>query len=83
MAKAEGRKFKVTIHSSDDGDGADVLVGVNGNLVQVQRNKEVILGEEFVEALKNAKIETFTKSPDTGKEMPITIPRFPFTAVEA
>ncbi|SOY65595.1 hypothetical protein CBM2586_B10190 [Cupriavidus phytorum] len=82
MAKETSRKFKVTIHSTED-DGSDVLIGVNGDLIQVKRNVEVVIGEAHLEALKNAKIETILKDPDTGVERPITIMRYPFTAVEA
>ncbi|NOV28016.1 hypothetical protein E5S69_31515 [Cupriavidus necator] len=82
MAKDTGKKFKVTIHSSED-DDSDVLLGVNGDLIQIKRNMEVVIGEAHLEALKNAKIETFLKDPDTGKERPITIMRYPFSAVEA
>lgn len=82
MAKDTGKKYKVTIHSTED-DGGDVLIGVNGDLLQIKRNAEVVIGEAHLEALKNAKIDTILKDPDTGKERPITIMRFPFTAVEA
>ncbi|SPA44607.1 hypothetical protein [Cupriavidus taiwanensis] len=82
MAKDTGKKFKVTIHSAED-DDSDVLLGVNGDLIQIKRNVEVVIGEAHLEALKNAKIETILKDPDTGKERPITIMRYPFSAVEA
>lgn len=77
------KKYKVTIHSGEDKDSGDVVLGVNGKLIQVQRNKEVILPAEYVEVLRNAKIETIVKDPETGKESPITMMRFPFSAVEA
>jgi hypothetical protein len=79
---AAAKKFRVTIHSTE-GDDSDVVLGVNGELMQIKRGAEVVISEEYVEVLKNAKIETFTKDPDTGTERPITIMRFPFTAVEA
>ena len=82
MAKDTGKKYKVTVHSTED-DASDVLIGVNGDLTQIKRNEEVDIGEAQLEVLKNSKIETFLKDPDTGKERQITIMRYPFTAVEA
>ena len=73
------QKFKVTIHASEHERG-DVFVGVNGYGINIQRNKEVILGAHYLEVLKNAVIETITHD-DTGVEQPMTITRYPFTAM--
>lgn len=71
----QANKRTVVIHKTDT-DKDDVVVGVNGKLIQIQRGKPVELEEHFIEALKHAKIETIVKDPDTGDETAVTIPRF-------
>lgn len=70
---------RVTIHSTQD-DSGDVKLGVNGRLMLVQRNTPVDLPEAFFEVLKNARIETIAKDPDTGRESIITMQRYPYSA---
>lgn len=76
MAKADKRM--VTIFATED-DDTDVFLAVNGRAVQVQRNAPVPLGEEYIEVLKNSKITTFSKDPATGKEVPMTVPRYNYS----
>lgn len=71
----KAKKRTVTIHKTDT-DKDDVVIGVNGKLIQIQRGKPVELEEHYIEALKHAKIETIIKDPDTGNETAVTIPRF-------
>jgi hypothetical protein len=79
-AVAKSRQFKLMVHSQEGAENSDVLVGVNGRLVQIKRGVEVIVDEAYVEALRNARIDTFAKDPDTGKETPVSIMRYAFEA---
>lgn len=79
---ASGRKFKVTIHATEQ-DRGDVFLSVNGHGMYVKRNHEVTLDEAYVDVLKNAVIDTFTKDPDTGKVQKITMMHYPFSAIAA
>ena len=80
--KMSGRKFKVTIHATEQ-DRGDVFLSVNGHAMYVKRNVEVTLDEAYVDVLKNAVIDTFTKDPDTGKVQKITMMHYPFSAIAA
>lgn len=77
-----GRMYRVTILETDS-DKGDVFLAVNGYGVQVQRGKEVLLHEAYVEVLNNSVIRTVDKDPNTGKETPRSVMTYPFTAVAA
>ncbi|MGI0034319.1 MAG: hypothetical protein ACRD98_00425 [Nitrososphaera sp.] len=78
--KIKGRQFRVTIFSTET-DKSDVLMAVNGYGISVQRNKEVVLDECFVEVLKNSVITTTEQHPDTGVTVPVTRLTYPHQAV--
>lgn len=69
---------RVTIHSSED-DKGDVKLVVNGRMMLVQRNTPVDLTDPYIEVLKNARIDTISKDPETGKETPISLQRYPYS----
>lgn len=58
-------KYRVTIFDTEN-DHSDVDIICNGHNVRVQRGKEVILLEPYVEILRNAVIDTIVQDPDTG-----------------
>lgn len=76
MAKADKRM--VTIFATED-DKEDVFLAVNGRGIQIQRNVQVPLADEYIEVLANSKITTFSKDPSTGKEVPMVVPRFNYS----
>lgn len=80
-AKAqEPKKFKVTIHSEGEGgDKGDVLIGHNYKLVQIKRNVEVILDENFLAVLKSSVIDTMVKGED-DKMHAVKVPRYNYSA---
>lgn len=80
-----GRKLKVTIHPQE-GDTSDVVVAVNGLNMLIQRGKEVVLHEPFVEALKHAEVVSFTQDPEGRtdenghiRQVPFRVPRYALT----
>jgi hypothetical protein len=82
-AAESGKKFRVTIHSGEDkGDKGDVFLAHNFHSVLIQRDKEVVLDEKFVNVLNDSVIHTITKDED-GTERPIRIPRYAFTVSPA
>lgn len=70
--------YRLTIHSTEN-DSTDVDVIVNGHNLRIQRNKEVEVLEPFVQALRNAIINTVVEDAD-GNRVPSTVMKFPHTA---
>jgi hypothetical protein len=70
--------YKLIIHSTES-DSTDVDVIVNGHNLRIQRNKEVEVLEPFVQALRNAIIQTVVEDPE-GNRIPSTVMKFPHTA---
>lgn len=64
MAKKEER-VKCIIQAGVEGEPGEVFVSVNGEPVLIKLGEEVELKPEYVEAIKNAVIET--KDSKTGK----------------
>lgn len=58
-------KYRVTIYDTES-DHSDVDIICNGHNIRVQRGKEVILLEPYVEILRNAVVESIAQDPDTG-----------------
>lgn len=74
------KKFKVVIHSEPEGgDQGDVLIGHNFKLIQIKRNTEVTIDENFLMVLKSSVINTHVKGED-DKMHPVSVPRYSFTA---
>jgi len=71
-------EYWVEVYPGDDEKG-DVELAVNGKNVLIQRGVRVKLKERYVEVLRNAVVRTFTKDPETGKESPVSIPRFAYS----
>ncbi len=76
------KMYKVTIMETE-GEANEAFLNVNGDTRLVQRNEEVLLEEKFVECLKNSKVESQYKDPETLEVKKISIARFPFQAVPA
>jgi len=65
------KRFRVQIPSSPrPGGNKDVTLTVNGRIVVVQRDVEVLLTEPYLEALRNAK--------ERGYEGKADVPRYPY-----
>lgn len=79
VAKA-GKKVRVTIHSGGDSEEekGDVVLVHNYRQIQIQRNKEVLISEEFLEVLKHAAIDT-TSVNNQGEKTGGKTPRFSYT----
>lgn len=77
-----GKKYKVKIFDTQ-GDHNDVDLIVNGHNVRIQRGKEVILDEAYVEVLRNAVINTVQQDEDSGVRMAREQLCYPFSAVPA
>ena len=80
--RVSGKKFKLTIFASP-GDSSDVPLIINGHNLIVQRGREVVVDEAYVDLLRNAMINTVVQDPDTGVRIPQQIMVFPHTAVPA
>lgn len=78
--KVDAPKFRVTIFATPD-DKSDVDLIVNGHNVRVQRGKEVILMEPYVEVLRNAVIDTVVQDPDTGARTASRMMVYPHQAI--
>jgi hypothetical protein len=75
-----GRKFRLTIFATES-DKSDVDLIVNGHNIRIQRNKEVVVDEAYVEVLRNAVIDTVMQDPDSGVRSPQRVMVYPHTAV--
>lgn len=64
--RVNGKKYKVKIFDTTE-DHNDVDIIFNGHNVRIQRGKEVILDECYVDILRNAVINTIVQDPDTGE----------------
>jgi hypothetical protein len=73
------KMWNLTIMSTEN-DSSDVDIVVNGYNIRVQRNVEVQVAEQFIEALKNSTIQTNVQDPDTGKMIPRSIMIYPHQA---
>lgn len=78
-AKAEAKKVRLTIASGEaDSDKGDVVLAHNYKQILIQRDKEVIVDEVFVEVLKHATVESTVKD-ETGAFRSAKVPRFSFS----
>lgn len=78
--RVNGKKYKLTIFASQ-GDSSDVPLIVNGHNLIVQRGKEVVVEEPYIELLRNAVIHTVVQDPDTGVRQPQQVMVYPHSAV--
>lgn len=77
--KAEQKTYKVIIHSGEDrGDKGDVVLAHNFRQVLIQRDKEVVIEECFLNCLKHSTIDTFTIG-ENKQIIPVKIPRFSYS----
>ena len=72
------RKYKITVHSEENGDKGDVLLGHNYKLMQIKRDVEVEIDENFLAVLKSSVIDTQVKGDD-DKMHPVKIPRYSYS----
>jgi hypothetical protein len=75
-----GKKYRLTIFATES-DKSDVDIIVNGHNIRVQRNKEVVVDEAYVDVLRNAVIDTVMQDPDSGQMSPQRMMVYPHTAV--
>lgn len=78
--KINGRKYRVTIFATEQ-DKADVAMSINGYAIKIQRNKETILDECWLENLRNSMISTVEQDPETGAMVPVTRLTYPHQAI--
>lgn len=78
--KINGKKYRVTIFSTEQ-DKSDVVMSVNGYAIKIQRNKEVILDQCWVEVLQNSMISTVDQDPETMAMNPVTRLTYPHQAI--
>lgn len=76
----DAKRYRLTIFATE-GDKSDVDIIVNGHNIRVQRNREVIVQEAYVEILRNAVIDTVVQDPDTGVRHQQQMMVYPHTAV--
>ena len=82
-AKPEVKRYKVIIHSGEEkAEKADVPLVHNYNQILIQRDKEVVINEHFLEVLRNSVITTFIKN-DEKQDVEVRIPRFSFSVSPA
>ena len=77
----KGRKFKVTVFSTESEKG-DVKLAVNGHQIVIKRDVEVEVDEAWVEVLKNATAVNKQTDAD-GKVTTTATMNYPFSAVPA
>lgn len=79
-ALVDNGKVRIRIDRTET-DVSDVIVGLNGHLLRIQRGVEVDIPKAYLGVLKDAKIITFTSDPDdVRKRNESTMQRYPFTA---
>ena len=73
----QGKGVRIMIPASAE-ESEDVVLGHNGDTIRIQRGKEVIIHEDFLDVLKNA-VMTIYRKKDTDTELTkVEVPRFPF-----
>jgi len=77
----EGKKYRVTIYG-DPNDKGPVDLAVNGFNIRIKRDEEVIIGEAYLNVLKNAVIETMQWNQDTNTSSISRRMVYPFQATE-
>lgn len=81
--KQDAKKVKLVIHSGEDAaDKGDVVLVHNFRQIQIQRDKEVVVDECFLEVLKHSTIETNVKGED-GVVRHVRVARYAFSASPA
>lgn len=79
----ESKKVRLTIHSGEDSaDKGDVVLVHNFRQILIQRDKEVVVDECYLEVLKHSTIETNVKGED-GVVRPVRVARYAFSASPA
>lgn len=75
-----GKKYRLTIFATE-ADKGDVDLIINGHNIRVQRGKEVVVDEAYINVLQNAVIDTVVQDPDTGERMPTRMLVYPHQAI--
>lgn len=78
-AKVEGEKYyKVRFHAkSNPNDTDNVNLGVNGEILVIRREDEVIIPERFVECARHATYPQFTQLPNEPRKITGKVMTFP------
>ena len=73
------KQYRVTIHTGEDnGDKGDVVLVHNYKQILIKRDHEVVIGEHYLDVLKNSVVHTTAKN-EAGEVIPVRIPRFSFS----
>lgn len=77
--KQEGEKYyKVRFHAkSNPNDTDNVTLGVNGEILVIKREEEVIIPERFVECARHATYPQFTQLPNEPRKITGKVMTFP------
>lgn len=78
--RVDAPRYRVTIFATET-DKSDVDIVCNGHNIRVQRGKEVIMQEPYVEILRNAIINTTEQDPDTGARSAVSRMVYPHQAI--
>lgn len=57
----------------------DVILGVNGEILNIQRGKEVIVPKRYLEASDHAYYETFSQMPGEDRKITARVSVYPYT----
>lgn len=70
--------FKVRFHAkSNPNDTDNVTLGVNGEILVIKREEEIIIPERFVECARHATYPQFTQLPNEPRKMTGKVMTFP------
>jgi ribosomal protein L24 len=74
------KMYKLTVHSGEnEGDKGDVVLVHNYKQIQIMRDVEVEVSENYINCLKYSNISTQIKD-DKGNVKDISIPRYSYSA---
>lgn len=80
--QAKQKYFRVKFAAKSNPQSADqVTLGVNGELVVVQREKEVVLPEKFLEAADNATVLQYKQLPGEPRKIVGKVQTFPYVKI--
>lgn len=73
------RFLKVRFHAkSNPNDTDNVTLGVNGEVLVIKREEEIIIPERFVECARHATYPQFTQLPNQARKVTGKVMTFPF-----
>jgi hypothetical protein len=75
--------WKVMFHQkSNPMEPNDVIIGVNGEVLQMQRGKEVVVPKRYLEASEHAYYESFSQMPGEERKTTARVSVYTYTILE-